>query len=206
CFCLTVTLVVKRAGNEFLARAGLSKNQDGRISFGNGLNLFQDFLQRRAFSNDIAEVLVPDFFLKVQFLFLEPILLLFDPLRFLLCCLETRLSLQSFNELPNLASDRVEQVEYLLVGLTNFVAKEFHYSDDAWGYTNWERERAMQPILRRCFRSWKVRIFNGVGQPVGLVRAPNASGKADTRRKCRFSRHGKECGGVDRRNVPKLNA
>jgi len=61
--------------DEFLARAGLAEHEDGRVGGGNGGDLLQDPLQRRALGHDLSEVLhVADLLVKVDVLVGEAVL------------------------------------------------------------------------------------------------------------------------------------
>jgi len=61
--------------DEFLARAGLAEHEDSRVGGGNGGDLFQDPLQRRALGHDLSEVLhVADLLVEVDVLVDEAVL------------------------------------------------------------------------------------------------------------------------------------
>jgi len=66
---------VNGARNQFLPRARFTEDQDSGVGGTHGFHLLQNSLEGRAFADDLLKVVLgADFFLKVEFLFSQPLL------------------------------------------------------------------------------------------------------------------------------------
>ena len=119
----------------------------------------------------------------------EPVQLLFGPL--------------PLDEKANLAADRRQHRQQILVGLADLAAEEFHHPDDLGAADHGEAERRVQPCAIGDRRSGEVRIVDDVGNPGGLEARPHASRQANACRKGGPAADGGELVEWQRRRVPR---
>jgi hypothetical protein len=60
-----------------------------------------------------------------------------------------------FDELSDLAADRIEQVEYIAVRFADFGTEEFNDAGNPSAPPDWKPEGAMQPFLQGDGGAWK---------------------------------------------------
>src|SRR5262249_47979196 len=119
---------------------------------------------------------------------------------FLLLCPE------SFDELANLASDRIEKFKDVCIRLTALPAEKFDDAIHACPSSNRERETARQRFLRCYFRAGKIRIRGKIDKPMRLVALPYTSRETDSGTKLGFFGQCGELRSSYRVSLPEVDA
>src|SRR5215472_3419073 len=80
----------------------------------------------------------------------------------------------ALDELADLAAQRTEHIEKLLVRLPDFAAEELHNANHCAGHCDREPERRSQALFRGDRRTWKIRILSDIGDPCRLRQFPHS--------------------------------
>ncbi len=120
--------------------------------------------------------------------------------------LELVLRAIALDELADLAADRGEQLEQVLVGLAYLAAEELEHSEHDAAELDRESERPVQAFARGDGGAREVRVADDVLDPGGLAAAPHAPRQPDGALERRGAAHGVELGHGDGRRMPGVEA